>query len=132
MPELKKAERPEVVDGSTWCIRTGCGKMYVIVNRVEGKIFEVFLKGGKAGGCMTSQTEVVGKLVTEHARFGIPIDDSFVSKFKGTSCHNMLEKGEAQSCTDAMAIAIEKDIKKYKSEQPEQLPIDNGQEDKDA
>lgn len=132
MSELKKADRPEVVDGSTWGIPTGCGTLYVIVNRVEGQIFEVFITGGKAGGCMTSQAEIVGKLVSQQARFGIPIDEEFVLKFKGTSCHNKLAEGEAQSCADAMAIAIEKDIEKYKESQPQQLKIDNDEEKNDG
>ena len=62
---------------------------------------------------------------------GIPIDEAFALKFKGMSCHNKLEKGKAQSCADAMAIAIQKDIALYEESQPEQLNIDNGQEDKD-
>ena len=125
--QLIKAERPEVLEGLTWGIPTGCGILYVIINRLNGEIFEVFLKGGKSGGCMTSQ--MVGKLVTVHARFGIPINDEFVLKFKGTSCHNKLQKGEAQSCADAMAIAIEKDIEYFKAMEPEQLKIDNGKKE---
>jgi len=122
--ELKKADRPAVVDGSTWCIRTGCGSMFVIINRLDGRIFEVFLKGGKAGGCMTAQTEAMGKLISDQARYGIPIDDEFVIKFKGTTCQEKLEEGLAQSCADAIANAIEMDIKRHKASQPEQLKID--------
>ena len=81
---------------------------------------------------MTSQAELVGKLVSAQARYGIPIDEAFALKFKGMSCHNKLEKGKAQSCADAMAIAIKKDIALYKESQPEQLNIDSDQEDKDG
>lgn len=123
MSDLKKAERPEVVHGSTWCIPTGCGKLYVVVNRLEGRIFEVFLKGGKAGGCMTAQTEAIGKFISEQARYGLPIDDDFVKKFKGTSCQEKPKEGKAQSCADAMARVIEKDIALYKESQPIQIKL---------
>ena len=123
MSDLKKAERPEVVYGSTWGIPTGCGTLYVIVNRIDGQIFEVFITGGKSGGCMTSQAELVGKLVSAQARYGIPIDEAFALKFKGMSCHNKLEKGKAQSCADAMAIAITNDIALYKASQPIQINL---------
>ena len=132
MNELKKADRPEVVDGRTWRIMTGCGKLYVIVNRLDGEIFEVFLKGGKAGGCLTAQSETIGKLVSNMARYGIPIDGDFVIKFLGTSCHQNLGEGKAKSCADALASVIEKDIKRYKAEQPEQLEIDKPEEGDDA
>ena len=119
----KKADRPDVIEGRTYCIPTGCGKVYVIINRLEGQIFEVFLKGGKAGGCMTAQTETIGRLISDRARYGIEINDKFVKSFKGTSCHQALEKGHAQSCTDVVARAIELDIALHVESEPKQEEI---------
>jgi len=35
-------ERPEVLPGTTYKLKTGCGNIYVIINDHEGKPFEVF------------------------------------------------------------------------------------------
>ena len=69
VPELQPVvprprARPAVVTGSTRAMRTGCGKLYVTINRDERGPFELFATMGKAGGCAASQTEAIARLVS--------------------------------------------------------------------
>lgn len=114
MTELKKAERPEKVDGTTVKTMTGCGSLYVTLGVVEGQLFEAFAKLGKAGGCGAAQTEAISRLISLVLRFGIP-PEQIVKQTKGISCH---QGGPdcAKSCADAIAHVIEKSIKEAPAE----------------
>ena len=117
MTDLVKAERPEVLEGRTYCVRTGCGKIYIVINWHEGRIFEVFMKAGKSGGCMASQTETIGKLISREGSYGLDAEE-LVKYLKGIACHEPVFNG-AKSCTDALARAIERDLAREAEAQPE-------------
>ena len=58
-------KRPDVINGTTRAMHTGCGGLYVTINADEnGMPFEVFNQIGKAGGCAASQSEAIGRLVS--------------------------------------------------------------------
>lgn len=126
MPELKKAPRPQSVDGATPKAMTGCGSIYVTIGEVDGDIFEVFAKLGKAGGCAAAQIEAIARLISLARRFGIKPDE-IVKQLKGISCHEG-DMTTAKSCADAIAIEIEKAA----LPQPELPEIETpGQDDKE-
>ena len=129
MSELKKAERPEVVDGTTVKTRTGCGNLYVTLNELESEPFEAFAHMGKAGGCASAMIEALGRLVSLALRLGSRPEE-LVKQLKGISCHEPVFHG-AKSCPDAFGRMIERDMEIRAKAQPEQLNIDNGQEAKD-
>jgi len=107
--ERKPRARQDVIHGSTRKIRTGCGNLYVTVNEdEEGKLFEIFNQIGKAGGCVASQSEAIGRLVSLAFRSGIEPDD-IIRQLKGISCHTPVwyREGKILSCSDAVAKAIE-------------------------
>jgi ribonucleoside-diphosphate reductase alpha chain len=107
--ERKPRARQDVIHGSTRKIRTGCGNLYVTVNEDgEGKLFEIFNQIGKAGGCVASQSEAIGRLVSLAFRSGIEPED-IVRQLKGISCHTPVwyREGKVLSCSDAVAKAIE-------------------------
>lgn len=56
--------RPDVMEGKTYKVNTGEGSMYVTVNCLDGKPFEVFASIGKAGGNAAAQSEAVSRLVS--------------------------------------------------------------------
>ncbi|BCB95264.1 ribonucleotide-diphosphate reductase subunit alpha [Dissulfurispira thermophila] len=103
-------KRPPVIKGSTRLLKTGCGHLYVTINEDEdGKPFEVFTNIGKAGGCASSQSEAIGRLISLSLRSNIEPEE-IVKQLKGISCHqpSWTEGGKILSCSDAIAKAIEK------------------------
>jgi len=116
--EKKPRARRDVIHGSTWKIRTGCGNLYVTVNEdEEGQLFEIFNQIGKAGGCAASQSEAIGRLVSLAFRSSIEPED-IVRQLKGISCHMPVwhQSGKVLSCSDAMAKAIEWHIQKMRAQ----------------
>jgi ribonucleoside-diphosphate reductase alpha chain len=107
--ERKPRARQDVIHGSTRKIRTGCGNLYVTVNEdEEGRLFEIFNQIGKAGGCVASQSEAIGRLVSLAFRSGIEPED-IIRQLKGISCHTPVwyREGKVLSCSDAIGKAIE-------------------------
>jgi ribonucleoside-diphosphate reductase alpha chain len=101
--------RPEVTQGSTRKMRTGCGNLYVTINEdSDGKPFEIFSIMGKSGGCAASQTEAICRLMSFILRSGADIYP-IVEQLKGISCHSTAwgQGGRILSCADAIAKAIE-------------------------
>ena len=102
-------KRPRRVIGSTLLMHTGCGKMYVTINEdEEGNIFEVFTQLGKSGGCISTQTEAIARLISLGLRSGVD-PHKIVEQLKGIRCPSptLTEGGAILSCPDAIAKAIE-------------------------
>ncbi len=102
-------KRPEVIKGTTRQMQTGCGNLYVTVNEDEqGNPFEVFNHIGKAGGCASSQSEAIGRLVSLALRSNIAPEE-IIKQLKGISCHQHAwsSTGKISSCADAIAKALE-------------------------
>ena len=66
--------RPDVIEGKTYKVNTGEGTMYVTINCLEGKPFEIFASIGKAGGNAAAQSEAVSRLVSLALRSDIDLD----------------------------------------------------------
>jgi ribonucleoside-diphosphate reductase alpha chain len=86
---------------------TGCGALYVTINTLGNEFFELFARGGKAGGCSSSQAEAIGRLVSLAWRNGVSTED-IVMQLSGISCHrgNVTGGDGVSSCADAIARAI--------------------------
>jgi len=70
-------KRPDIIKGTTRAMKTGCGTLYVTVNEdEEGLPFEVFNHIGKAGGCASSQSEAIGRLVSLSLRSNIAPEEN--------------------------------------------------------
>ncbi|MFW5836644.1 MAG: vitamin B12-dependent ribonucleotide reductase, partial [Desulfovibrionaceae bacterium] len=74
--------RPEIIYGFTQKVDTGLGVLYLTVNEVEGRPFEVFATIGKSGRSITAKAEAIGRLVSLALRSGISVKD-IVSQLKG-------------------------------------------------
>ncbi len=103
--------RKDVTWGSTRKMSTGCGSLYVTINEDEQGVFEVFAAMGKGGGCASSQTEAVSRLISLSLRSGIQ-PEQIIKQLKGVRCPNQAwEKGgRIYSCSDAIAKAMERYI----------------------
>jgi ribonucleoside-diphosphate reductase alpha chain len=104
-------KRPTIVHGTTKRIQTGCGKLYITLNRDDdGHPIEVFIRLGKAGGCASSQTESLGRLISIMLKHSIGIEE-VVKQLSGIGCHQPMFIGEGKktlSCADAVAQALVK------------------------
>ncbi|MGB9714967.1 MAG: vitamin B12-dependent ribonucleotide reductase [Thermodesulfovibrionales bacterium] len=114
--KITPRKRPEVINGSTRLMKTGCGNLYVTINEDdEGHLFELFTSMGKAGGCAASQSEAIGRLVSLAFRSNIEPDE-VIKQLKGISCHShvWVEGGKITSCSDAIAKALEKYLQRQR------------------
>ncbi|MBI5014242.1 MAG: vitamin B12-dependent ribonucleotide reductase [Deltaproteobacteria bacterium] len=103
----RKRDRPRVLTGKTYEMRTGCGPLYITINEDGNGLFEVFTTMGKAGGCAASQCEAIGRLVSLAWRSGLGAEP-MVKQLRGISCHKPAGFGSSRvlSCADALASAV--------------------------
>ena len=105
----KPRKRGEVTSGVTKKMKTGCGNIYITINKdEEGRPFEVFTQIGKGGGCASSQCEAMGRMVSLALRSGIEAQE-IINQTRGIACHLPVGLGAAKvsSCSDAMAQVME-------------------------
>ena len=114
---MEKLARPQIVEGKTIKVVTGCGNMYVTLNRNDsGKLIEVFAVLGKNGGCSRCQNEALTRAITAGLRHGVPVDE-YIKELSGLQCPNPSlwpTQERALSCPDAIA----KTLKEYGNESP--------------
>lgn len=102
------AQRPTRIDGYTERVRTGHGNIYITLNHLEKKLFEVFAAQGKAGGCDSAQMEAVTRLVTLCLRSDIPIE-AVIDQLEGITCCSAWDNGDlVRSGPDAVALALKR------------------------
>ncbi len=104
-----RPSRPQLLTGETQRMETGCGKLFVIMNDDEYGAREVFANMGKAGGCASSNTEALGRLISLALKKGASPQE-VVEQLKGIRCHVPYGIGPnaTLSCADAIGKAIER------------------------
>jgi ribonucleoside-diphosphate reductase alpha chain len=103
------ANRPETLEGFTTRIKTGMGQLYVTVNELNGRPFEVFATIGRSGKSTTAKTEAIGRLVSLALRSGVNVHD-IIDQIKGIGGeHAVFQKGgRVLSIPDAISRILEK------------------------
>ncbi|MBM2821175.1 MAG: ribonucleoside-diphosphate reductase, adenosylcobalamin-dependent, ribonucleoside-diphosphate [Candidatus Berkelbacteria bacterium] len=131
-------ERPDIIHGFTYRIKTAYGKLFVTINDDEnGQAFEIFSHLGKAGGFFAAKAEAICRLISLSLRSGIDSQE-IVDQLKGIRgpTPTWSEDGSMiLSLPDAIAKILEKHISKeqtkldleYKTaKQPKLDAIDTG------
>lgn len=114
-------ERPDVVKGATYRLKTSYGKLYVTINSDDhGKPFEVFATIGKSGGFFAAKSESICRMISLALRSGIPAEQ-VIKELKGVRgpMPGFTKKGMILSIPDAIAKLLEEHIQA----QQQQLPI---------
>lgn len=101
-------ERPEIVFGFTQKVSTGLGELYLTVNEVDNRPFEVFATIGRSGRSITAKAEAIGRLVSLALRSGIDVRE-VVTQLKGIGGEHPVfqKKGLLLSIPDAVAWVLE-------------------------
>ena len=110
--KLSPRNRPSVMTGRTYRIKTGYGNLYVTINNDEaGAPFEVFATIGKSGGFFQEQSEGLCRLMSLALRSGIKSEE-VIRILKGIRgpMPVMTEKGTVLSLPDAIAQIIEEHV----------------------
>jgi ribonucleoside-diphosphate reductase alpha chain len=104
-----RPSRPQLLSGETQRMDTGCGKLFVIMNDDEYGPREVFANMGKAGGCASSNTEALGRLISLALKKGASAGE-IVEQLKGIRCHvpHGMGPNATLSCADAIGKALER------------------------
>jgi ribonucleoside-diphosphate reductase alpha chain len=107
-PATKVRKRPDIVYGFTQKVDTGLGALYLTINEVDGKPFEVFATIGKSGKSITAKAEAIGRLVSLALRSGIEVRD-IVEQLKGIGGDHpkFQKKILLQSIPDAVSWVLE-------------------------
>lgn len=107
---LHTLPRPDLVYGFTQRVSTGHGMMYVTVNEIDGKPFEVFATIGKSGRSTTAKAEAIGRLVSLALRSGIEVE-KVIQQIKGIGgeipVFQQGKHGQIQSIPDGIAWVLE-------------------------
>jgi ribonucleoside-diphosphate reductase alpha chain len=101
-------KRPDILHGATRRVATGCGNLYITINRDEdGRPVEVWGRLGKAGGCAAAQIEAVCSLLAMLLSLSADAQE-IVHRLKGIRCHNSAD--DKPSCAHAVATALELEL----------------------
>jgi ribonucleoside-diphosphate reductase alpha chain len=115
----KPRRRPDIIQGTTRKIETGCGNLYVTINDDKHGPFELFAQIGKAGGCAASQTEAIGRLISLALRAGV--DPAAVARqLGGVRCPSPAwnNGNKVFSCADGISKALAQHLEDLNSKLP--------------
>jgi len=90
---------------------TGCGKLYVTVDKDEHGFLEVFAHLGKSGQCGAAQTEALCRAVSIGLRSEVDVK-AYIKQLSGIRCPSPGMDGEdlVLSCADGIAKALQVEV----------------------
>lgn len=99
--------RPVRVYGYTEKIKTGYGNLYVTINSINDKPFEVFSSIGKSGFSMMADTEGICRMISLGLRNNIPIEE-IIEQLQGIGGSQPIigQNGTVYSIPDAIAKVL--------------------------
>ncbi|MDD4137004.1 MAG: adenosylcobalamin-dependent ribonucleoside-diphosphate reductase [Methanoregula sp.] len=99
--------RPRELQGKTYLCQSGCCRLYVTVNLMDGKPMEVFIRTVGSGGC-EANSSALGRAISTGLQNGVPYT-KFVKQFAKVNCIVALKNttSEGNSCADVVGRCIE-------------------------
>ena len=67
--------RPQTLEGHSYRLEVEHGHLFVTINHIDGKPFEVFAWLGKAGSGTSGMTEAISRLASLHLRRGTSVNE---------------------------------------------------------
>jgi ribonucleoside-diphosphate reductase alpha chain len=100
-------KRPRELSGRTYLCQSGCCRLYVTVNLLDGKPMEVFIRTVGSGGC-EANSSALGRAISTGLQNGVPYP-KFVKQFAKVNCIVALKNpsSEGHSCADVVGRCIE-------------------------
>jgi ribonucleoside-diphosphate reductase alpha chain len=102
-------DRPEILQGITSKIKTGFGNLYVTINTLNGRPFEVFAQIGKSGYDTMADTEAICRLISLALRSGVDVEE-IIEQLHGIGGDTPVfgASGLIRSVPDAIAKILQK------------------------
>ncbi|MDD1686798.1 adenosylcobalamin-dependent ribonucleoside-diphosphate reductase [Methanoregula sp.] len=99
--------RPRELSGRTFLCQSGCCRLYVTVNLLDGRPMEVFIRTVGSGGC-EANSSALGRAISTGLQNGVPFT-KFVKQFAKVNCIVALKNpaSEGHSCADVVGRCIE-------------------------
>lgn len=123
--------RPEVLIGYSPKVDTPCGTLYLTLNELDGKLFEVRATMGKCGSCYGIMLQTITLFISVMLQEGISkqrICDILFKQFGGSCGQTIWHNGEKySSCVDFMVQKIIEDM----ASRGEVVPHEENQETKE-
>lgn len=110
-PEEKPASvpttRPKELAGRTYLCQSGCCRLYITVNLLDGRPWEVFIRTVGSGGC-EANSNALGRSISTGLQNGVPYQ-KFVKQFAKVNCISALKNpaSEGLSCADVVGKCID-------------------------
>jgi len=106
MPKEENTRRQKILNGTTYKMQSGCGKLYITINERNGRPYEVFVQTAGSGGCQAN-SEAIGRLISLALRNGVPSKE-IIKQLKRVKCAAAIKNGcDGKSCADIIAKCIE-------------------------
>lgn len=125
---MLNGNRPRVCKGRTYKSHSGCGTMYLTVNRDkdgEGTPIEIFCTMGKSGVCQAAWGEAVARLVSYVLTLGGTVEE-IIHQLQNIKCENPTwDNGmHVHSCPDLIAQLLDLAEKEHQKMYPEEAPVE--------
>jgi ribonucleoside-diphosphate reductase alpha chain len=100
-------DRPKELAGRTYLCQSGCCRLYVTVNLLDGTPMEVFIRTVGNGGC-DANSSALGRAISTGLQNGVPYG-KFVKQFAKVNCISAIKNpsSEGHSCADVVGRCIE-------------------------
>jgi ribonucleoside-diphosphate reductase alpha chain len=100
-------DRPKELAGRTYLCQSGCCRLYVTVNLLDGQPIEVFIRTVGSGGC-DANNSALGRAISTGLQNGVPYQ-KFVRQFAKVNCISAIKNSssEGHSCADVVGRCVD-------------------------